>query len=308
MNVKKTIHPDKFYGGGHESYTIISMPSKNLLFSQSFPTTHEEMLQLDVSQEDMETLYNQDLSHDYAFRERPEEDEEFNHSDSSKPYDSSGVKQSIFDRYYFQTHADGYLGRAKIIGNDLDFSLWPSKSKSMYAPEKIKQIAKQLAEYFDVENLKFYVPKEVFDVTSPRHFLQQIVNFKYDPDKKTIKKTVPPKEPTPEPIANPEHNIKKYDINGEMYSLNDLVNRRKELHLKGAKNIDEVLCAIDEKKYPELKGYKPMNCPKEELPKPKLNPWTVKRSPEDWKGIPINRLTSENLSFINYVNRRDRGL
>lgn len=305
-----TIHPDKLYSSDYESYTIIAMPSKNLLFSQAYPKTHEEMLEYELSQDDMEKLYNQDLSHDYAYGDDDDDDHNYDHGKSSSPYNSSGIRQSIYDRYYFQTHADGYLGRARIINNDLEFSLWASKDKSMYAPSKIQQIAKQLAEYFHVKNLKFHVPQEIFDVNTPRIYKQKVVHFQYNPDKNTIKKVATPAEskPKPKPIANPIFDIKKYEINGEKYSLNDLGNRRKELHLKGARNIDPVLCAIDEKKYPELKGYKPMNCPKEEMPTPKLNPWTVKRSPEDWKGIPINRLTSENLSFINYVNRRDQHL
>lgn len=278
-----TIHPDKFYSSHFKSYTIIAMPSKNLLFSQAYPKTHEEMLQFDLSQDNIEKLYNQNISHD------------------------SDINQNIYDRYYFQTHSDGYLGRAIITNDDLEFSLWASKNKSMYAPNKIQQIAKQLAEYFHVQNLTFHVPQEIFDISTPKTYKQKVIHFQYNPDKDTIKKVATPAEskPKPKPIANPEHNIKKYEINGEKYSLNDLGNKRKELHLKGARNIDPILCAIDEKKYPELKGYKPMNCHKEQLPNPKLNPWTVKRSSEDWKGIPINRLTSENLSFKNYVNRID---
>jgi hypothetical protein len=275
------------------------MPSKNLLLSQPYPKTHEEMLQYDLSKNDMEKLYNKNLSHHYDYKD----DDDYNYSSGS--YNSSGINQSIYDRYYFQTHADGYLGRAIITNDDLEFSLWASKNKSMYATNKIQQIAKQLAEYFNVQNLTFHVPQEIFDVSTPKIYKQKVIHFQYNPDKDTIKKVNSPAEPKPKPIANPEHNIKKYEINGEKYSLNDLGNKRKELHLKGARNIDPILCNIDEKKYPELKGYKPMNCPKEQITKPKLNPWTVKRSPEDWKGIPINRLTSENLSFKNYVKNRD---
>jgi hypothetical protein len=53
--------------------------------------------------------------------------------------------------------------------------------------------------------------------------------------------------------------IVKYTINGRMYSLADLQNMRASMHGK-ANYQHPVLCHSDMEKYPELKGYKPVNC------------------------------------------------
>ena len=279
-----TKHPDKFYEHDGQNYTIIMMPSEMVFYSESYPVTHEDMLSGYVSDEDMEKLYKTYVE---EFEELP---------------------NSPDDRYIFQEYSDGYLGRARVRSNNLTLLMWASKDMNMYSPDKITKIAEELAKYYKVEFLQIYVPNEVFSIETPRAFKQKIKYYTFD-NSTGMAKEISKKEFTDKKLNEPQVNKqdvneKKYEINGDKYSLKELGDRRKNLHLLGAKNIDSVLCAIDEKKYPELKGYKPMNCPSEKPLVMQPLRYALSRGPEDWRGQPINRLTSENYSFKKFLEKK----
>jgi hypothetical protein len=277
-----TFHPDIMYSREAKSYTfLINIDNGKFNFSK-FPVSHEDILG-SLGEEELESYYP---TYHETYRELP---------------------SRAWDRYVFQEYADGYLGRLSNKNSSYSIvSFWAHNEEDAFSDEKLLKIVKKLFKNTKRMFMEVHVPTETFSESTPMEYNQKIVYFKKTETNNIV---VISKEEFEKNLQfnkvdkkNKKNDIKKYEILGNKYSLNDLATRRKDLHLKGAKAIDPVLCAIDEKKYPELRGYKPMNCPKETIPTYKINKLSVPRGKDDWHGQPIWKLTSEN-SFKSFLNK-----
>ncbi len=281
-------NPDNFYNVVDKGVTIISMPSAGLILAAEYPTTHEDMLgdASHVSAHQMAKLYGDDYIDD----------------------DEDG---QMMDRDYFQAAADGYLSRAAVHDGRASVRFWQAKSASMFSPSKVKALARQIAAKlkemgYSFEYMEMSVPTTEFEGEAIR-FPQRDVYFRVRPggvvdevgkkefDSHSAEEA---KAPAPMPLVR-----KFFVIDGERFTLDEIDRRRKELHLRGAKFVDPVLCAIDEKQYPELRGYRPANCASPDGPPPAMKPgaWVARRGPGDWAGVPYHRLTSEGMGFRGWL-------
>jgi hypothetical protein len=276
-------NPDKYYGPGHRGLTIISMPSAGLIAVSDYPMTHEDLLSTEITDEEMRELYG----------------------------DYYGDDIDMWDRSDFQNLADGYLSRAKVSGGRASVYFWQAKYASMFSAPKVRDLAGQIAAKLKelghgFEVMEMSVPTTDFD-GDVASFPQRKHYFRVRPGGvlESIKKDeymsggASAKAPkAPMPVVR-----KFFVIDGERFTMDEIDRRRKELHLKGAKFVDPVLCAIDEKEHPELKGYRPANCPSPGGAPATMKPgaWVARRGPEDWAGVPYHRLTSEGMGFRGWL-------
>jgi len=283
-------NPDKYYNQRQRGLTIISMPSAGLIAVSEYPTTHEDMLSTEITDAEKRLLYG-----DYYG------DEDIN----------------MEDRDQFQNIADGYLSRALVTGGRASVYFWPAKYASMFSAPKVKELASQIASKlkelgYGFEVMEMSVPTTAFDGSAVEVFPQTKHYFRVKPGgvvEEISKKAydsggAPAKAKAPMPLVR-----KFFVIDGERFTMDEIDRRRKELHLRGAKFVDPVLCAIDEKQYPELRGYRPANCASPDAPPPAMKPgaWVARRGPGDWAGVPYHRLTSEGMGFRGWL-AEDEGL
>ena len=201
-------------------------------------------------------------------------------------------------RFVMQSYGDVLLGRVGLEKENMSnaiAALWPTKKKEYMSNTIYENIIKEILElnnFNDVQNVRLFASKEPYDASNLRKYKKNELIYKTQPNIELISKTKSSKE---------EEIKKTYVIDGEIYTHDELVERRAKLHLLGMAHVDKVLCAIDQKKYPELFGFIPTNC--ERKPEMKPLPFSEPRGKDDWRGNPIWKRTSE--SFSQYVESQD---
>lgn len=282
----ETRHPDTYYGdsrGGN--YTIVASPADGIFYAMPFPREHGEML---------------------SFRMRA--------SDRAKMApDPQG--QDVGTRRGFQRVGKGYLARVRAIGKRASLLIWPTSFPELHTNSSLKALAGQTAAWLVANGhpglaaMEVVAPTQKYDDDDKAryNFPQRTLFYSVDrsgqvreSDEAHYRSKAGAREAD---IAPPSP--KTYEINGGKYTIADLERMRKEIHLRGSGHVDPVLCAIDDTLHPELKGYRPLNCPG---PAPmKAGGWTSPRSPEDWRGSPYWRLRSEGIpNFSAWLEARER--
>lgn len=224
ISVYKKFDPDTlYYDYPNGSLTFFYIPNSQKLYVKKYPTNHQEML---IENDD---LFN-DVFGDYLKR-----------NGLTK---NSRTRRELESRGSALTKGYGILGR---IGFDYTTPLiafWKSETTSM-DESTIKQLLAVLFENLPgIEGFKskcvLLLPnREPITIES---FLGEKSDFNSEKKREEI----------PQPKKD------QFEIDGRNYSLADLQNMRAEVHTKG--KINPVLCHPDIDKYPELSGYKPVNC------------------------------------------------
>jgi hypothetical protein len=215
----------------------------------------------------------------------------------------------IPSRWDYQQYGDVYLARVSpVFGKDyMEVSIWQPWRLDILKDSTMKEflgkiygrIPESALENYGTKITKalVHIPTSTFDKNlvlrgkqDYRYYPVKTVLYSLTP---TIKKIKNNEEPD---VVEKDKKDKIYIIKGLQYKLSELEKRRSKVHLFGSGVVDEVLCSIDIKAYPELEGYVPNNCLGKKV---KMEPYPqgVSRGEGDWRLLPKWRATSENYSF-----------
>jgi len=283
------MNPDYLYtsqsGNGN---TFIYFPEKRRFLMYPRNKTHYQMIKnmknpIDSAVSGLEGLTQHDLFGNY-----------FKKNNQLPPAEEQ--------RYRVQKHGDAVLGRSAIANEEVDVAIWPTSQEKYLNITTAENLITDLVKYPEYKNLKKAILAYSFDQWKPGDgeedeyaYNQNKIVFDLKPKVKIASNTQYGKE----------YLYEEFIINGEKYTLLDLMKRRSDMHLRGMSYKDPVLCAINTIKYPQLKGYIPANC--EEVPK-KLEPFpnSEPRGEGDWRGQPSWKKYSEGLTFKKFISLEEQ--